>query len=62
MVACETQNLASLLGLIAVGESILNAKYCASCEKNRLLFAHTYFLIKCPVLRKSLFRTLKRAL
>ena len=31
-------------------------------QKNRLLFAHTYFLIKCSVLRKSLFRTLKRAL
>ena len=31
-------------------------------QKNRFLFAHTYFLIKCSVLRKSLFRTLKRAL
>ena len=37
MVACETQDFASLLGLIAVGESMLNAKYCVSRAKKQII-------------------------
>ena len=49
------------LGWLRLGRACWMQNIAPHVQKNRLLFAHTYFLIKCPVLRKSLFRCLIRA-